>query len=53
MAEDSSIFFSKHIHILLENDLILRECACLIGAEDIHFTEGLDRTETFHDRLFL
>ena len=51
VAEDILTLPSGHIHVLLENDAILRERSRLVGAEDIDGTEVLDGIELLHDHL--
>ena len=40
---------AEHIRMALEHDLVLRQGACLVGAEHIHGAEVLDRIEALHD----
>ena len=53
MPQHALVLPPEHIHILFQHDLVLRQRTGFIGTEDIHFAEGLNRTETLDNRLLL
>ena len=49
--EDAQIGPARQIQVLLEHDLVLRQRAGLVGAEDVHRPQVLDRVQPLDDHL--
>ena len=49
--EHSVVLAQHHITMALENDLVHRQCAGLVGAQHVHRAEVLDGVDPFNDDL--